>query len=56
MADDRTLDELVERWFDEHFRGSHVSRAGADAWNVAHAAKDDLKQRLRKLLSKSEDE
>lgn len=37
--------ELVERWWAEHFPGSPVGER-TEAWNVAHAAKEDLKQRL----------
>ena len=38
-------DALVERWFFESFHGSAVARS-TEAWNVAHAAKEELKRRL----------
>jgi hypothetical protein len=47
---EQTINELVDRWFDENFRGSAVALAGSDAWNVAFAAKDDLKKRLRAII------
>lgn len=40
-------DALVEQWWSDHFPGSAVAQVTA-AWNVAFAAKEDLKQRLRK--------
>jgi hypothetical protein len=40
-------DALVEQWWRDHFPGSAVAQATA-AWNVAFAAKEDLKQRLKK--------
>jgi hypothetical protein len=40
------IGELVERWWGDHFPGSWVAR-DTQAWNVAYAAKEDLKQRLR---------
>jgi hypothetical protein len=45
MMDDRHLEALIERWWEDHFPGSAVARDTA-AWNVAHAAKETLKQRL----------
>lgn len=41
------LDALIERWWADHFPGSAVARDTA-AWNVAHAAKERLKRRLRR--------
>lgn len=38
-------DELVERWWYDHFPGSAVAR-DTEAWNVAFAAKEELKRRL----------
>jgi len=40
-------DALVEDWWSDHFPGSAVAQVTA-AWNVAFAAKEDLKQRLQK--------
>ena len=39
------VDQLIERWWEEHFPGSAVARDTA-AWNVAHAAKEMLKRLL----------
>ncbi len=36
---------LIERWWRDHFPGSAVARH-AEAWNVAHAAKEALKRIL----------
>jgi hypothetical protein len=36
---------LIERWWQDHFPGSAVARDTA-AWNVAHAAKEALKEAL----------
>jgi hypothetical protein len=44
------IDRLVERWWEDHFPGSPVAR-DTEAWNVAHAAKETLKQLLRKVQS-----
>lgn len=43
-----TLDNLVERWWQDHFPGSPVAQV-TQAWNHALAAKDDLKRRLAAL-------
>ena len=40
-----TLAWEVEKWWLDHFPGSAVAR-DVPAWNVAHAAKEDLKRRL----------
>lgn len=37
--------ELIERWWSDHFPGSVVAR-DTQAWNHAFAAKEDLKHRL----------
>ncbi|MBF6560538.1 MAG: hypothetical protein IVW56_09625 [Candidatus Binataceae bacterium] len=37
--------EMIERWWSDHFPGSAVARDTA-AWNVAFAAKEELKRRL----------
>lgn len=41
----RAVDQLIEHWWEDHFPGSAVAR-DAIAWNVAHAAKETLKQLL----------
>ena len=38
-------DALVERWFLDCVHGSPIARS-TEAWNQAHAAKDELKRRL----------
>jgi hypothetical protein len=38
-------DALVERWFADHFHGSPLARDTA-TYNLVHAAKEELKQRL----------
>lgn len=43
------LDDLVERWWDDHFPGSPVAQV-TQAWNHALAAKNELKRRLINLL------
>lgn len=40
---------LIETWWNDHFPGSVVAQMTA-CWNHAHAAKEDLKQRLAALL------
>ena len=47
VASTAPSDALVERWWNDHFPGSAVAQLTA-AWNVAFAAKEDLKQRLKK--------
>jgi hypothetical protein len=44
------LDQMIERWWDDHFPGSAVARDTA-CWNVAHAAKESLKRLLVQALS-----
>jgi len=39
------LDQLIERWWENHFPGSAIARDTA-AWNIAHAAKETLKRLL----------
>ena len=39
------IDQVIERWWEDHFPGSAVARETA-AWNVAHAAKEALKRML----------
>lgn len=43
------LEQIVEQWFFEAFHGSVVART-TEAWNLVHAAKEDLKERLRSCL------
>lgn len=40
------LSGLIDRWFDDRFRGTALVQTTA-AWNAAHAAKEDLKTRLQ---------
>lgn len=40
------VEQLIERWWAEHFPGSAVAR-DTHAWNIAHAAKERLKRLLR---------
>jgi len=42
------IDELVERWWEDHFPGSPVAQV-TQAWNHALAAKNELKRRLAAL-------
>lgn len=44
------LDQMIERWWEDHFPGSAVARDTA-SWNVAHAAKESLKRALVQALS-----
>jgi hypothetical protein len=39
------LNNLIERWWTDHFPGSPIARDTA-AWNAAHAAKEALKRVL----------
>ena len=40
------IDQLIERWWADHFPGSPVAR-DTQAWNIAHAAKEKLKRLLK---------
>ena len=40
------VEQLIERWWADHFPGSAVAR-DTQAWNIAHAAKEGLKWLLR---------
>jgi hypothetical protein len=42
---DLSIDQLIERWWQDHFPGSAIAR-DTQAWNVAHAAKETLKRLL----------
>jgi hypothetical protein len=44
-----TLEDLVERWWEDHFPGSPVAQV-TQAWNHAFAAKEELKRRLVTLV------
>ena len=41
-----SIDQLIERWWQDHFPGSAVAR-DTRAWNIAHAAKEALKRLLK---------
>jgi hypothetical protein len=41
-----SIEQLIERWWADHFPGSAIAR-DTQAWNVAHAAKERLKRLLR---------
>jgi hypothetical protein len=45
-AENVPIDQLIERWWADHFPGSAIAR-DTQAWNVAHAAKERLKRLLR---------
>jgi len=57
MADQQSagIAALIERWWEDHFPGSAVAR-DTQAWNVAHAAKEALKQRLAQAAPAAEGE
>lgn len=42
-----SIDQLIERWWQDHFPGSAIAR-DTPAWNVAYAAKETLKQLLKR--------
>ena len=42
-------DDIVERWWADHFPGSPVAQV-TQAWNHAFAAKEELKRRLVDLV------
>jgi hypothetical protein len=41
-----SIEQLIERWWADHFPGSAVAR-DTQAWNIAHAAKEKLKRLLQ---------
>jgi hypothetical protein len=45
----QSLDDIVERWWADHFPGSPVAQV-TQAWNHAFAAKEELKRRLVNLV------
>jgi len=40
------IERVIERWWQDYFPGSAVAR-DTQAWNVAHVAKEALKQLLK---------
>ena len=44
-----SIDQLIERWWHDHFPGSAVAR-DTQAWNVAYAAKETLKRLLKRSI------
>jgi len=46
-ASSLSIEQMIERWWQDHFPGSAVAR-DTRAWNVAHAAKEALKQVLKR--------
>ena len=49
-TDPVSIEQLIERWWSDHFPGSAIAR-DTQAWNVAHFAKERPKQLLRKDLT-----
>jgi hypothetical protein len=47
-AQRESLEDIVERWWADHFPGSPVAQV-TPAWNHAFAAKEELKRRLVNL-------
>ena len=43
------IDQLIERWWHDHFPGSPVAR-DTQAWNVAYTAKETLKRLLKRSI------
>jgi hypothetical protein len=48
-AQPESTDDIVERWWADHFPGSPVAQV-TQAWNHAFAAKEELKRRLINLV------
>lgn len=44
-----SIDQLIERWWHDHFPGSALAR-DTQAWNVAYAAKETLKRLLKRSI------
>ncbi|MBV8133680.1 MAG: hypothetical protein JO282_14385 [Alphaproteobacteria bacterium] len=42
-----SIDQLIERWWQDHFPGSAIAR-DTQAWNAAFAAKEALKRLLKR--------
>jgi hypothetical protein len=45
-TDPAAIEQLIEIWWADHFPGSAVAR-DTQAWNIAYAAKERLKQLLK---------
>jgi hypothetical protein len=43
------IDQMIERWWQDHFPGSPVAR-DTQAWNAAYAAKETLKRLLKRSI------
>jgi hypothetical protein len=43
VAASESIEQLIERWWADHFPGSEVAR-DTQAWNIAHGAKETLKR------------
>jgi hypothetical protein len=43
-----SIDQLIERWWEDHFPGSAIAR-DTTSWNIAHAAKETLKRLLDRV-------
>ena len=43
------IDQLIERWWQDHFPGSAIAR-DTQAWNAAFAAKEALKRLLKRSI------
>ena len=46
IAEPASIEQLIERWWADHFPGSAVAR-DTQAWNIAHAAKERLKRLVK---------
>jgi hypothetical protein len=46
LSPPHSINQLIEGWWADHFPGSAVAR-DTQAWNIAHAAKERLKQLLK---------
>ena len=44
-----SLEDIVERWWEDHFPGSPVAQV-TSVWNHAFAAKEELKRRLKEVI------
>jgi len=44
-----SIDQLIERWWQDHFPGSAIAR-DTQAWNAAFAAKEALKRLLKRSI------
>jgi hypothetical protein len=44
-SEPQSIEDIVERWWENHFPGSPVAQV-TQAWNHAFAAKEELKRRL----------